>query len=399
MGCSPRARSRAADRIRLDTAVNAASAALPWMTLAGLGQFTAGLLASALAALDDYVVSASGYIVGSIAGLTLIILRIDENRTDAVAWGMALNAILATIVPATWLWYRSRREQMPATAAKADPRSLGSRLLVLGVRRCSPVRTSGDLSRLLAVRGGRRGRLGDHLRLRVSHRHCRRRRGRVVARACHRGSALTTRSRSRSGRTTCRGVVLAGPPRGRCDRRHVRRRRGRYRRSRARQCVRGHVGAQIGRVVVALAPYMVASVALAVTFPLVFVAGRTSRLPRRPGNDRPPRSFRLPGTVGRGAGRDRNGAGGLHRTRVRLDPVAPRRRARNAWETRPRGRPGRCMCAGRVRAGWAASGPGRGGGIRARRIRGRARAAPSGGAHLGVALPRELTSGPIHSAR
>jgi len=39
------------------------------------------------------------------------------------------------------------------------------------------------------------------------------------------------------------------------------------------------VGAQIARLVVALAPYMVASVALSVTFPLVFVAGRSRRLP------------------------------------------------------------------------------------------------------------------------
>ena len=39
------------------------------------------------------------------------------------------------------------------------------------------------------------------------------------------------------------------------------------------------VGTQIGRLVVAMAPYMVASVALSVTFPLVFVAGRGGRLP------------------------------------------------------------------------------------------------------------------------
>ena len=39
------------------------------------------------------------------------------------------------------------------------------------------------------------------------------------------------------------------------------------------------VGAEISRLVVAMAPYMVASVALSVTFPLVFVAGRGTRLP------------------------------------------------------------------------------------------------------------------------
>ena len=39
------------------------------------------------------------------------------------------------------------------------------------------------------------------------------------------------------------------------------------------------VGSQIGQLVVALAPFMVASVALSVTFPLVFVAQRARRLP------------------------------------------------------------------------------------------------------------------------
>jgi hypothetical protein len=39
------------------------------------------------------------------------------------------------------------------------------------------------------------------------------------------------------------------------------------------------VGAEIGRLVVALAPYMVASLALSVTLPLVFVSGRGGRLP------------------------------------------------------------------------------------------------------------------------
>ena len=53
-----------------DAAVDAAAAALPWMVVAGLGQFTAGLLASTLAALDEYVVPALAFIAGSVAGLT-----------------------------------------------------------------------------------------------------------------------------------------------------------------------------------------------------------------------------------------------------------------------------------------------------------------------------------------
>jgi outer membrane protein OmpA-like peptidoglycan-associated protein len=64
-------------------AVDAAAAALPWMVVAGLAQFTAGLLASTLAALDDYVVHATetvNFRVGS------AVLSPDaKSRLDAVA--------------------------------------------------------------------------------------------------------------------------------------------------------------------------------------------------------------------------------------------------------------------------------------------------------------------------
>ena len=125
-------------------AVDAAAAALPWMVVAGLGQFIAGLLASTLAAIDDYVVPALAFIAGSVTGLVVLLARIDENRTEALAWGMALNAVLATTVMAVWLWGRARREQMPAGAARADVRGAGrgSASSAPGPRCRSPCRRS-----------------------------------------------------------------------------------------------------------------------------------------------------------------------------------------------------------------------------------------------------------------
>ena len=79
---------------------------------AALGQFAAGLLASALAAMDDYVTPAIGYIGGSLVGLALILTRIDENGVDAVAWGMALNAAIATL--------RRRGRARASGAGRAD---------------------------------------------------------------------------------------------------------------------------------------------------------------------------------------------------------------------------------------------------------------------------------------
>ena len=49
------------------------------MVLAGIGQLYAGLAASALAALDDYVTSAIGFIVASALGLAVILLRVDAD--------------------------------------------------------------------------------------------------------------------------------------------------------------------------------------------------------------------------------------------------------------------------------------------------------------------------------
>ena len=112
-------------------ALDAAADALPWMIVAGIGQFLAGLLASALAALDDYVVAAVGYVTGSVVGLVLILLRIEADGTIAVAWGMALNATIATLVPAVWLARRARSEAMPAAAARADLSGTWTRLLEL----------------------------------------------------------------------------------------------------------------------------------------------------------------------------------------------------------------------------------------------------------------------------
>ncbi len=108
-----------------EAARDAAAATLPWLVVAALGQLAAGLLASALAAMDDYLTPALGYVSGSLAGLALILTRIDADGIEAVAWGMALNAAIATVVPAVALGLRARTERMPAGAIR--PRRGGTR--------------------------------------------------------------------------------------------------------------------------------------------------------------------------------------------------------------------------------------------------------------------------------
>jgi hypothetical protein len=110
---------------------DAAAAALPWMVVAAAAQLAAGILASALAALDDYVIAAAGYIVGSAAGLALILLAMDAHGIVSIAWGMTLNAAVAALVPATALAVRARRRRMPRAALGVERSGVGRRLLEL----------------------------------------------------------------------------------------------------------------------------------------------------------------------------------------------------------------------------------------------------------------------------
>lgn len=106
----------------------AASDTLPFVVFAGLAQVFAGLAASALAALDDYLTSSIAYIAASVIGLTFIVLRIDADGIHAVAAGMALNGLVAAAVPAIALAIRARRAAMPATGFRPRGTSLGNRI-------------------------------------------------------------------------------------------------------------------------------------------------------------------------------------------------------------------------------------------------------------------------------
>lgn len=262
-----------------DAAVDAAAAALPWMLAAGLGQFAAGLLASALAALDDYVVAAIGYVVGSVAGIVLIVLRIDQDGTQAVAWGMTLNAAIATAIPVVWLLRRARSEQMPAGAARLDPRGTPARLLELLSGAALPLALQALylVCLPLAAREG----VGSVTSFGYAY---------LIA------SAVVGATASSLGLVTSVPLTRSGLDPGRVAR-HVDASSwlaliavgatagvfavagGQIASGVLGPAYGSDVGSEIGGLVVAMAPFMVVSVGLAVTFPLVFVAGRGSRLP------------------------------------------------------------------------------------------------------------------------
>jgi O-antigen/teichoic acid export membrane protein len=262
-----------------EEAIDAAATALPWMIVAGLGQFAAGLLASALAALDDYVVAAAGYITGSAAGLVLILLRIDEDGTSAVAWGMALNAVIATAIPAVWLARRARSEAMPRGAARAELTGTGRRLVELLSGAALPLALQGVY--LVCLPFAAREGVGAVTSFGYAY---------LIA------AAVVGITASSLALVTSVPLTRAGLDPGRVAR-HVdasswlalvvvAATAGVFAVA-GQKIVEGvlgpaygeNVGSQIGQLVVALAPFMVVSVALSVTFPLLFVAERGARLP------------------------------------------------------------------------------------------------------------------------
>ena len=122
-----------------EVARNACADALRWMVPAAVAHLFAGLAASGLAALDDYGTAALGYAAGSAAGLLLILTLVDSEGIVAVAWGMALNGLVALLVPAVVLAWRARRLSMPATAVRPAGLPLSSRLGVFAAAAALPI--------------------------------------------------------------------------------------------------------------------------------------------------------------------------------------------------------------------------------------------------------------------
>ncbi len=102
------------------------------MLLAAMCQLFAGLAASALAALDDYVTSAIGYVTGSAVGLVFILSLVGDHGIGVMSIGMAFNGAIAFAIPAVALAVRARRERMPPGAARSTGGAHGARLGAMG---------------------------------------------------------------------------------------------------------------------------------------------------------------------------------------------------------------------------------------------------------------------------
>lgn len=71
---------------------------LPWVIASSAAQVFGGVVASALAALDDYVAAALGFAAGSVAGLVVTIALLDHGLI-AFGWGLAVNGAVSLLWP------------------------------------------------------------------------------------------------------------------------------------------------------------------------------------------------------------------------------------------------------------------------------------------------------------
>ena len=256
-----------------------AAEVLRWVVPAGCLYLFAGLAASGLAALDDYALAALGYAVGSLSGLTLILLRAEPDGIIAVAWGMTLNGTISLLVPLIGLAARAARTRMPRSAVRPSGPPLRTRFGTFLVGAALPLALQllyvvclpfasreGEgaatsfvyaflgASALVTVTGGSLGLVTSvplsrsGLDPRASARH--------IMAASWISLALVG--------AACGVFALAG---------------GDVIESVLGGAYGGEVGAELGRLIVLFAPWIVASVAISLAFPLTFVTGRTRALP------------------------------------------------------------------------------------------------------------------------
>lgn len=249
---------------------HAAASLLPWLVPAAACQIAAGLFASALAALDDYDTAAAGFGAGAVVGLIAIIALVDHGVV-AFGWGLAVNAAIAAGLPLVVLLARHGLARPDASAVVrlrelvegvSLPFALQG-LYVVGYRFANGLgpgkATTFSYAYLIAATLVAVTATSIALVVTVPFA-----RGDTSAeRVAHHVGAISWLSLAAVGGAA--GVfALAGATIAR----HV-----------LGSQYGGGTGAELGRLVVYFAPWMIASIAVTVAYPLLFVRGRARWLP------------------------------------------------------------------------------------------------------------------------
>ena len=243
---------------------------LPWVMASSAAQVVGGLVASALAALDDYVAAAFGFAAGSVAGLVVTVALLSHGLI-AFGWGIAVNGAVSLLWPLGEL-IRRRGIGFP-------DRAPWGRLLELTEGVMLPV----ALQLLFVIGSYFASGLGSGDQTTFSYAYLIA--AFFVSLTATSLALVTTAPFAREGESPERAgthvvaatwlslVPVAAAAgvfalAGAVVTRHV-----------LGQAYGGGTGAELSHLVVYLAPWMVASVALTIAYPLLFVGGRARWLP------------------------------------------------------------------------------------------------------------------------
>jgi hypothetical protein len=254
-------------------AAHIAGRALAVLVPAAFGQLLAALAASALAAIDSYGTAAAGYALGGLAGLAVFAALAGSHGIVALAWGLAVNSAIAIAVPVIALV--RKRALIGSAPVRAD---VLPRLWHLLEGASVPLALQGCY--LLALRFAAQLGVGSLTTFSYAY----------LAASTLVGATAFSLGLISSAPLTRRGLdpEEAG--------RHVVHAGwvslslvgaaagvfalvgGRIVQFVLGNAYKGQVGRELGHLVVYLSPWMVAWVGFAVTYPLVFVAGRRKAL-------------------------------------------------------------------------------------------------------------------------
>jgi peptidoglycan biosynthesis protein MviN/MurJ (putative lipid II flippase) len=240
-----------------------AGRAVVWMVPAGFAQLLAALCASALASRDSYLVAAFGYAAGAVANLVLFVSLAGSHGLIALAWGVALNGAISFAVPLVAVLKKVRFER--------GPLAVGPRLWKLLQAASVPLALQGLY--LIALRGASGLGTGNQTSLTYAYLIA----STLVAATASSLSMISSAPLTRRGvdaesaaahvvHASWISLALIGAAAG-----VFALVGGRVVHLFLGGAFSGDVGRDLGHLVVYLAPWMVASVAFSVTYPLLFV--------------------------------------------------------------------------------------------------------------------------------
>jgi O-antigen/teichoic acid export membrane protein len=254
-----------------ETSAEVAASSLPWLVPAAFLQLLAALAASALAARDSYLPAAAGFAVGGIAGLVFFVVAADAHGLVSLAWGLTLNGVVAVALPAAALLLRGSRVRRHRNV----PLRLRFRLWQLLYGAAVPLAMQGLYALALRFAAG----TGEGSVTSLSYAYLLA--GMFTSATAFSLSLIAAAPLTRRGvdadsaaehvvHSAWISLALVGAAAG-----LVALVGGRVVTALLGDAYAGDVGEELGRLVVYLSPWMIASAAFSITYPLMFVMHRT----------------------------------------------------------------------------------------------------------------------------